>query len=104
MLETICSTINGVKKDGCWRYRLRDYGKNRIRVYSELKLVDQIYVYDPDPKSISHLKSTCESVTVCPTIEDLIKKVDATSICVPTPDHFRAAKQLIESHIPCLIE
>ncbi|WP_366144133.1 Gfo/Idh/MocA family oxidoreductase [Methanoregula sp.] len=79
-------------------------GKNHIRVYSELKLVDQIYVYDPDPKSISHLKSTCESVTVCPTIEDLIKKVDATSICVPTPDHFRAAKQLIESHIPCLIE
>lgn len=79
-------------------------GKNHIRVYSELKLVDQIYVYDPDPKSVSHLKTTCESVTVCPTIENLIKKVDATSICVPTPYHFRVAKQLIESHVPCLVE
>ncbi|MGB7787439.1 Gfo/Idh/MocA family oxidoreductase [Methanoregula sp.] len=79
-------------------------GKNHVRVYSELKSVDQIYVYDPDPNAVKYLPSTCESVTFCPTIADLIQKVDAASICVPTPYHYAVAKQLIEAHIPVLIE
>ena len=79
-------------------------GKNHVRVYSELKLVDQIYVYDPDPKSVNYLSANCESVTFCPTIENVIKNVDAASICVPTPFHYAVAKQMIEAHIPVLIE
>ncbi|MCK9580505.1 MAG: Gfo/Idh/MocA family oxidoreductase [Methanoregula sp.] len=79
-------------------------GKNHLRVYSELKSVDQIYVYDPDPKSEKFLSSHCEAVTFCPTIENLIENVGAASICVPTPYHFAVAKQMIEARIPILIE
>jgi predicted dehydrogenase len=79
-------------------------GKNHVRVYSELKLVDQIYIYDPDPNSVKYLSTHCESVTFCPTMENLIQNVDAASICVPTPFHFAVAKQMIEAHIPTLIE
>lgn len=79
-------------------------GKNHARIYSELKLTDQVYIYDPDPKSVKYLTAHCEFVTQCPTIEDLIRNVDAASICVPTPYHFAVARQMIEAGIPVLIE
>lgn len=75
-------------------------GKNHVRIYSELKGVDNIFVYD-----ISRVKvSLKEDVYICDSIEQLLGNVGAVSICVPTKYHFEVAKKAIEKGVHCLIE
>ncbi|GAH24942.1 unnamed protein product [marine sediment metagenome] len=76
-------------------------GKNHVRIYSELKGVDNIYVYDINEKQAKSLK---EDVTVCSYIDTLLSYADAVSICVPTMHHFKVAKKAIEKGVHCLIE
>ena len=76
-------------------------GRNHVRVYSEMKGVDAIYVYDPVPASAERSR---ELATICESLDDLLSRVDAVSICVPTRYHFDTARKVIESGIHCLIE
>lgn len=76
-------------------------GRNHVRVYSELKGVGNVYVYDPLAQNAEKAR---EYATVCSSMEDLLSKVDAVSICVPTKFHFQVAKQVIERGVNCLIE
>ena len=76
-------------------------GKNHVRVYSELKGVRNVYVYDPLPKSANSAK---DIATVCKSMDELLGKVDCVSICVPTKYHFETAKKVIEAGVHCLIE
>jgi predicted dehydrogenase len=76
-------------------------GRNHVRVYSEQKGVGEVLAYDPLPENaarVSELASVCESQ------EELLRRAEAVSICVPTKYHFQVAKEVISSGIHCLIE
>lgn len=76
-------------------------GRNHVRVYSELKGVDTVYVYDPVTESAERSR---ELATICSSLEELLGLVQAVSICVPTRYHFDTARKVISSGINCLIE
>jgi predicted dehydrogenase len=76
-------------------------GRNHVRVYSELKGVGEVLVYDPLAENAARVS---ELATVCESQEELLRRAEAVSICVPTRYHFRVAKQVISSEIHCLIE
>ena len=44
-------------------------GRNHVRVYSELKGVDTVYVYDPVPENAERMK---EFATICSSLEELL--------------------------------
>jgi len=76
-------------------------GRNHVRVYSELKGVGEVLVYDPLPENA---KRVSDLATVCQSQEELLRRAEAVSICVPTKYHFQVAKQAISSEVSCLIE
>ncbi len=76
-------------------------GKNHVRVYSELKGVENVYVYDPVAENAQRMK---DLATVCSSTEELLKSVEAVSICVPTRYHFDVARNAIDAGVSCLIE
>ena len=77
-------------------------GKNHVRIYSELKGVDNVFVFDKNKEQIKKVENF--GVNICSSLKELFDKVDAVSICVPTNYHFVIAKMCIEESIPCLIE
>ena len=77
-------------------------GKNHARVYSELKGVDDIYVFDVDKANVTGVKDL--DVITCDSLEELLDNVDAASICVPTKYHLEIARKTIENDVHCLIE
>ena len=76
-------------------------GKNHVRVYSELKGVENIYVFDPIRENSARSK---EFATICSSVDELLSKTEAVSICVPTKHHFETAKKVIDAGVNCLIE
>jgi len=78
-------------------------GRNHARVYSELKAVDSLYLYDLNGEAARDLASAF-GATVSPTAEDLLRSVDAVSVCVPTPYHFSVATRVLDAGVPLLIE
>ncbi len=76
-------------------------GRNHVRVYSELKGVENVYVFDPVAENAEKAK---DFATICSSMEDLLGKVEAVSICVPTKYHFDVARKAINAGISCLIE
>lgn len=76
-------------------------GRNHVRVYSELKGVGTVYVYDPLPENANRTK---EFATICGSANELLSKVEAVSVCVPTRHHFDTARKVIEAQVDCLIE
>lgn len=76
-------------------------GRNHVRVYSELKGVDTVYVYDPVPENAERMR---EFATICSSPEELLDHAQAVSVCVPTRYHFETAKKVIDAGIHCLIE
>lgn len=78
-------------------------GRNHARVYSELKAVDSLYLYDLNQKAARDLAGTF-GATASPTVESLLKCVDAVSVCVPTPYHFSIAETVLDAGVPLLVE
>ena len=78
-------------------------GRNHARVYSELKAVDSLYLYDLNQKAARDLAGAF-GATVSPNAEDLLRSVDAVSVCVPTPYHFSVATRVLDAGVPLLIE
>lgn len=77
-------------------------GRNHVRVYSELKAVEEIYVFDLNKDRADRMKEY--DAIICDSVEKLLDNVDAVSICVPTKYHFDVAKKVIEKNIHCLVE
>lgn len=77
-------------------------GKNHVRVYSELKAVEDTYVFDMDKGNANKMREY--GAKVCGSIGDLMNSVDAVSICVPTRYHLDVAKKAVEKGVHCLIE
>lgn len=76
-------------------------GRNHVRVYSELKGVGDVYVFDPIAANAQRVK---DIATVCGSADELLKRSEAVSICVPTKYHFDIAKEAINKGLNCLIE
>ncbi len=76
-------------------------GRNHVRVYSELKGVGEVYVFDPVAANVQRVK---DLATVCSSADELLKKAEAVSICVPTKYHFDVAREVINGGTSCLIE
>ena len=77
-------------------------GKNHVRIYSELKEVEEVFAFDVDTEGLKRLKEY--GVIVCDSMGELLERVDAVSICVPTKYHLEVAKRAIEKDVHCLVE
>lgn len=78
-------------------------GRNHVRIYSEMRAADSVYIYDADEKAARALAEKFD-VTVCDSVQSLLNNVKAVSICAPTKYHFDLAKEAIENGVNCLIE
>jgi len=78
-------------------------GRNHVRVYSEMRETDQIYVYDVKENTAREVADQNDAV-VCSSLESLYRKVDAVSICVPTAHHLIHARLAMDNEVHCLIE
>lgn len=78
-------------------------GRNHVRIYSELKPVQTVFVYDLDQKQAAAVAEQ-NHAEVAESIPDLLKKVDAVSLCVPTPLHYKSALDIIKTGMHTLIE
>jgi predicted dehydrogenase len=85
-------------------------GKNHIRVYNELKSVNDVYIYDVNQQSMNDIedyyKTIDSNVYACKTLNSLIDAVDAISVCVPTQFHKSTVEKIlsIDDEKPLLIE
>ena len=78
-------------------------GKNHVRVYSELKSVDSVGVYDPNTAGARDMGEK-HGATVYSSVTELLAHVDAVSVCVPTPFHRATVEQVFSARKSVLIE
>ncbi|MGD1004326.1 MAG: Gfo/Idh/MocA family oxidoreductase [Methanoregulaceae archaeon] len=78
-------------------------GKNHVRVYSELKNIDSVRVFDANKKAADEI-GTKHGAIVHDSLETLLSHVDAVSICVPTQFHAEIAKKAFNARCGVLIE
>jgi UDP-N-acetylglucosamine 3-dehydrogenase len=79
------------------------WGKNHVRVFSELGILQCIC--DIDPKRVSQWTSKygCKGYT---DIENMLseEKLDAVTVCVPTSKHFEVASKVVAKKINVFVE
>ena len=78
-------------------------GRNHVRVYSEMKEVHSLYLYDTDQKASEEVSKNY-NVEVCRNMTDLLQSVEAVSLCVPTPNHYTIAEEILRKGLSLLIE
>jgi predicted dehydrogenase len=78
-------------------------GRNHLRVYSEMKAVDSVSVFDINTIGAEEA-AKATGANAYKTLDKMLSRVDAVSVCVPTPYHFSVAKEVIGKGIPVLIE
>jgi predicted dehydrogenase len=78
-------------------------GQNHVRVYSELKAVDELIIYDLNSSAAQEIAQKNDAI-VAKSLEELLRSVDAASICVPTKFHFDIASQTAAAGVHMLIE
>jgi UDP-N-acetylglucosamine 3-dehydrogenase len=76
-------------------------GKNHVRVYSEI--ADLVGVTDVVQDSSSSVAEKF-GVRSFESPSDLLREVDAVSICTPTSEHFKVARLAIEQGVSLLVE
>jgi predicted dehydrogenase len=78
-------------------------GKNHVRVYSELKSIESVGVYDLNPAAAEGIARQ-HSATAYRSVDELLRHVDAISVCVPTQYHAGVVRQVFKVKKPVLIE
>jgi predicted dehydrogenase len=78
-------------------------GKNHARIYSELKAVNSLSIFDLNTPLAEALADQYDA-TVPSSIAEMVRQVDAVSICVPTRFHYAVATEVVKAGIPMLIE
>jgi predicted dehydrogenase len=78
-------------------------GKNHVRVYSELKSVDSVGVFDLNTAGAKEIGEK-HGATVYSSVEELLANSDAVSVCVPTPFHKHVVGQVFSARKSVLIE
>ena len=77
-------------------------GRNHVRVYSELRGIDTVHIFDTDNSKMRELES--EVVVPEQSMASLLSKVDVVSICVPTELHWSVTNAAIEHGVSALVE
>ncbi|MGA7076619.1 MAG: Gfo/Idh/MocA family oxidoreductase, partial [Halobacteriota archaeon] len=77
-------------------------GRNHLRVYSEMRGVTELHAFDVSEEATRDLSDP--EIIVSRSLEELLTRVDAVSICVPTADHFDVAMRAIDKGVHSLIE
>jgi len=78
-------------------------GKNHVRVYSELKSVDAVHIFDVNTTAAAAVGEQ-HGATAHETIPGLLGAVDAVSVCVPTPLHTQVVQEVFARKRSVLIE
>lgn len=78
-------------------------GRNHVRVYSELKSVGNVYIYDPNRDAAMGIALAFGAIP-CASLGELLEKVDAVSVCVPTPLHRAVGEEVLRSGVHMLME
>jgi predicted dehydrogenase len=78
-------------------------GRNHARIYSELKSVGSLYLYDVNRKAAEEM-GRLHGATACGSVGELLSRAEAVSLCVPTPFHLQLAREVISAGIHVLIE
>ena len=78
-------------------------GRNHVRVYSEMKAADSVTVFDLDTR-VARDVAEQNNVEYAESMEELLRSVDAVSLCVPTPYHCKTAKEVLAAGVHMLIE
>jgi len=78
-------------------------GRNHARNYAELKQVDSLWITDLNTKAAGEVAQANGGET-CSTIDKLLDRVDAVSVCVPTQYHYDVAKTVFAAGVHALIE
>jgi len=78
-------------------------GRNHVRVYSELKSVDSVGVFDVSTASAEEIARQ-HGATAYPSVDALLEACDAVSVCVPTQFHEGVVRQVFASGTSVLIE
>jgi len=78
-------------------------GRNHVRVYAGMRKVDSVRVYDLN-RAVARALAARTGAVACDTAEELLGRVDAVSICVPTPHRSIAAEAAFAHGVHLLIE
>jgi predicted dehydrogenase len=78
-------------------------GQIHARIYAGMPTVDLVGVVDIDPATAAHVAESC-GCSAFARPEDLVGKVDAVSIVVPTVDHLAVARPFLASGVHMLME
>ncbi|WOF16336.1 Gfo/Idh/MocA family oxidoreductase [Methanoplanus sp. FWC-SCC4] len=78
-------------------------GRNHVRVYSELKKVNDLYLYDINSDAATELAKRNGAKAVS-SLDRMLGQIDAVSICVPTEYHYDVAMSVAEVGVNMLIE
>lgn len=78
-------------------------GANHVRVYSELKSIRSLRIFDLDRTLAKNVAEKHDAI-LCESAEALLRQVDAVNICVPTPHHYRVAGLALAHEVPLLVE
>ena len=78
-------------------------GQNHLRVYDMLKSVEIVAIVDSDIHKAKNIASRfdCDAYQ---SAEELVGKIDAASVCVPSVHHFDVGNYLLNHNVHCLIE
>jgi len=78
-------------------------GQNHVRLYSGMKSIDSVRVFDINTAAARKVAEQNGAIAT-DSPEKMLSRVDAVSICVPTPYHLDIAKKAIEHDVHMLIE
>ncbi len=78
-------------------------GRNHVRIYSNMKSVDSVRVFDLNRAAARDVAEKNGAIA-CDSADELLRHVDAVSICVSTPYHFQTAKTALENEVSLLVE
>ncbi|HMK15562.1 MAG TPA: Gfo/Idh/MocA family oxidoreductase, partial [Methanomicrobiales archaeon] len=78
-------------------------GKNHARIYSELKAVERLFIYDVNRKAAEEM-ARLHGATACGSVGELLSRAEAVSLCVPTQFHCQVAREIIAAGVHVLIE
>ena len=78
-------------------------GRNHARVYSEIKKIGDLFLYDINSGAACDIAKK-SGINVADSVNDLLKNVDAVSICVPTQYHYETALLAADAGVNMLIE
>jgi UDP-N-acetylglucosamine 3-dehydrogenase len=79
------------------------WGKNHLRVFNELGVLQCLCDIDPEKTSLWSAKYSCKGYTDPDKMLDS-ERLDAVSVCVPTSLHFEVASKVIGKKINLFVE